>query len=169
MIRTLFFALTVALAVSACSPTATPDAAPVVTRESPAVTLIPVEKDVAVSPVQSADSPVIGGIDGVSGTLRSGSRLLVVGWAVDMQYGSPVTRVDVVIDGKSSVQATLGDERPDVVTALKRNDARLSGWIAALSLKDVEPGNHNLTVLVYDTKQQAHILPFSFAVRVDPQ
>jgi hypothetical protein len=157
-----------ALLLSACSsgsqPAATPEAG------QPVVTLIAVdrEKDVAVSPVQSgAQSPVIGGIDGVSGTLRTGGTLLVVGWAVDLQYGSPVTRVDVVIDGKRSVQAVLGDERPDIVNTQGRNDARLSGWLARLSLDDVTAGSHNLTVLVYDTQQRAHILPFSYLIQIE--
>jgi hypothetical protein len=158
--------LFVALVSTACSTESTPAASS--PGPQSAVTLIPVEKDVAVSAVQSSSqSPVVGGIDGVSGTLKTGGNLLVVGWAVDLQYGAPVTRVDVVIDGKTSVQAILGDERPDVMTTLNRSDVRLAGWLARLKLDDVPAGSHTLTVLVYDTKQQAHILPFSYAIQVE--
>jgi hypothetical protein len=165
MNKSITLGLILTLVLSACSAQSTPVAP--ADKQQPVVTLIPVEKDVAVSAVQSSNqSPVIGGIDGVSGTLKTGGNLLVVGWAVDMQYGAPVTRVDVVLDGKSSVQATLGDERPDVMTTLNRSDVRLSGWLARVNLKDVPAGSHTLTVLVYDTNQQAHILPFSYPLQI---
>jgi hypothetical protein len=111
--------------------------------------------------------PVIGGVDGVGGTLTTGGQALVVGWAVDVRFGAPVTRVEVVLDGTTTFPAVLGDDRPDVASALNRGDARYAGWVSTIDLTGVAPGKHTLTVLVYDTDQRAHILPFTHAFDVN--
>ncbi len=166
--KKLMLAAVIATTLCACSSTpAVTEPQTTTLNNQAAVTLIPTEKDVAIVAGQtSAASPVIGGIDGITGTLKTDGKILVVGWAVDLQLGSPVTRVDVVLDGKTSVQAELGDDRPDVVKALARNDAKLSGWVATISLANVPAGPHTLSVLVYDTNQQAHILPFTYPLEV---
>ncbi len=167
-----------AMLLSACNADGAPSATAVAPTTAPPVassqiTLIaPPTPETGKTSVQISDaggqSPVIGGVDGLSGNVRKGGRMLVVGWAVDLQYGAPVTRVDVVLDGKVSVQAELGDRRPDVARTLNRGDVALAGWVAKFDLANVDPGEHTLSVLVYDTKQRAHILPFSYPFTVAP-
>jgi hypothetical protein len=163
-----------AMMLSACnSGDAAPAPAGAPTVVTSQITLIaPATPETGKTSVQISDaggqSPVIGGVDGLSGNVRKGGRVLVVGWAVDLQFGAPVTRVDVILDGKVSVQAELGDKRPDVARTLNRGDVALAGWVATFDLANVEPGDHTISVLVYDTKQQAHILPFSYPFKVAP-
>jgi hypothetical protein len=172
--RGVMVAATCTLFLAACGGEASaPESTSTPQRPSVAVTIIvpstPAGKEQSTVPLSDAGgaSPVIGGIDGISGKAVTDGRILVIGWAVDMQFGAPVTRVDVVLDGKTSIQAELGDSRPDVSKSLNRKDVALSGWVATLDLANVAPGDHTLSVLVYDTKQQAHILPFTFSLKVD--
>jgi hypothetical protein len=130
------------------------------------VTLVaPLAGAVARAPTAQV-GPVLGGIDGISGDLRKGGSMRVIGWAVDSQYGAPVARVDVVLDDLLAVEAKLGDRRPEIARQLNRADADYSGWTATIDLARVEPGRHVVKAFVYDTRQNAYVLPVSQTVEI---
>jgi hypothetical protein len=79
-------------------------------------------------------------IDGITGELMPGKNVIVVGWAMDTNNGVPVSRVEVVVDGRWTVAATVGDERPDVVKLLNRQDALKTGWVAQFNTNDLDVG-----------------------------
>lgn len=79
-----------------------------------------------------------------------------------------MTRIDVVLDNVQFVTAILGDARPDVSQALKRADLVFAGWTADLNLASIVPGEHTVTLLVYDAQQRPHVLPFPFTFVLTP-
>jgi hypothetical protein len=157
--------------VSGCSQEAsTPPAADGARKPAPVTLIAPLANTIAPSPAATAipvpPGAVLGGIDGVSGDLRKGGSMLVVGWAIDTQFGAPVARVDVVLDDLLAVEAKLGDRRPDISQQLNRRDADFAGWTATFDLTRVEPGRHIIKAFVYDTRQNAYVLPVSQTVEI---
>src|SRR5437588_524359 len=85
-------------------------------------------------------------------TVPPGGTLSLAGWSADQQDGSPVSKVQLAIDGAVIGNAVLGDSRPDVATAY--NDSRFtqSGW----HLDYVVPGTlaggpHTVTAVAFDS------------------
>lgn len=162
-----------ALVVSACgsdaadgAPASTPAAAPV-TIVAPATVAAAQPTRFATSPpIVLPDPPVLGGIDGVTGDLRTGGKLIVVGWAVDALYGAPAARVEVVMNDKWTFSALTGDARPDVAAALNRNDVRLSGWTSEIALGTLPPGDYTLGLLVFDVNGKPHKVNVSVPIQV---
>jgi hypothetical protein len=118
------------------------------------------------TPVLLPNPPVLGGIDGVSGDLRTGGTIIVVGWAVDALFGAPAARVEVLMNEQWTFSTTTGDARPDIVAALGRNDARLSGWTSQISLGSLPAGQHTLGLRVFDVNGIAHRVPFTLPITV---
>lgn len=140
-----FIPLLIMLGLMACAPAQT--ATPVATPSRP---------------------PVLGTIDGVSGDLRYGGNMIVVGWAADMVRGTPVNGVEVVIDGRWTLPATIGDDRPDVVKLLGIPGVSKSGWSIQFSLGTLPPGRHNLGVLVYDNQNRPVLLALVYPFDIAP-
>jgi hypothetical protein len=156
-------ALLSAALLSACgsqtdaTPEQTPGSAPV-TIVAPTATVLKPTPFVTSPPISLPNPPVLGGIDGVSGDARTGGKIIVVGWAVDALYGAPAARVEVVMNDKWTFSAVTGDARPDVASALNRNDARLSGWTSEIALGTLPPGEYTLGLLVFDVNGAPHQL-----------
>lgn len=122
-----------------------------------------------ITPVPTSSvPPVLGTIDGLGGDLRYGGTIVVVGWAVDMQKGIPVKGVEVIVDGKWPLQATIGDSRPDVVKTLGLPGVEKSGWTIQFSLGTLAPGRHNLNVLVYDSQNKPIMLNLIYPFDIAP-
>src|SRR5262249_26109845 len=68
-----------------------------------------------------------------SSSMSVGSVLTVSGWAADLEDGTPVTRVDVRVDGQVQGLATLGLARPDVASVTGHPEYGLAGWSASFS------------------------------------
>lgn len=118
------------------------------------------------APFVYPDPPVLGGIDGVSGELMSGGRIMVVGWAVDAAFGAPAARVEVVMNNKWTFSTKTGEPRPDVTKSLQRKDVNLSGWSAEIALGTLPAGSHTLGLIVFDVNGQPHALPLSFPIEI---
>jgi hypothetical protein len=96
-------------------------------------------------------NPPEGFVDEVTGELKTGGSITVVGWAADTEDGAPVKKVEVLLDNNVVAQATLGSERADVAQALGRKDWLRAGWIATVSLDKISPGLHKITAIGYDS------------------
>lgn len=111
---------------------------------------IPAAKSVAESTVASGPPPgVEGWVEGVVGTPAAGGRVVVGGWAADRVAGAPVTKVEVLLDGKVVATANLGVERPDVAKAIGRDSYARAGWNAVIDLAGVAPGRHTVSAKAY--------------------
>lgn len=71
------------------------------------------------------------------------------GWAADNEDGAPVDKVLVYVDGKLVGEAKLGVDRPDVVTALKKDGWMKSGWQISQQIP-LQKGLHKTVALGYD-------------------
>ncbi len=80
-----------------------------------------------------------------SATVGKADSLYVSGWAADALQGAPITRVQVLIDGVSAGNATLGIARPDVVTATGKPAWLNSGWNFTLAASGLALGTHTVT------------------------
>jgi hypothetical protein len=84
-------------------------------------------------------------------TVEKTDQLLVSGVAVDPQDGSPVSQVQILIDGNLAGTATLGEVRADLVT-LYSNPAYLnSGWTFLQPASGLSVGTHTVTAVAYDS------------------
>ena len=72
-------------------------------------------------------------------------RLEVAGWVADTRSGAPVSRVELLLNGRAIGRARLGIERPDVSTTLGRKDYLRSGWLAQIAVTSFRPGRYRLT------------------------
>ena len=63
------------------------------------------------------------------------STLEVTGWAADTRSGSPVAKVELLLNGKVVGMAQTGEARRDVAQVMKRPDYLKSGWKAKIDLK----------------------------------
>jgi len=104
------------------------------------------------------DAP-IGYAGAVPALVAQGADLRLSGWAVDGVDGAPVKSVTVSIDGKTSVPASLGFPRADVVDALGRPEMRRSGWIAVINTAQLSPGRHTFEVTAENSRGKKSKLP----------
>ncbi len=91
----------------------------------------------------------------VSGTTISGNAASVGGWVVGT---SPVTDVQVVVDGAAIGAATYGIPRPDVPQGVAGQSVN-AGFEYALDTTKLSNGAHNLTIKVTDTNGNIAIFP----------
>jgi hypothetical protein len=86
-----------------------------------------------------------------STTIAQADNVFVGGWAVDPQDGAPVSRVQILIDGKDVGNATLNLYRPDVATAYNNPAYRNSGWSLTYSASGLSVGTHTVAAVGYDS------------------
>ena len=100
-----------------------------------------------------APNPPFGVVDFVgnasNGTsvVPQNSVLSASGWAADMLYGSPITQVQVLIDGAAVGSATLGVARPDVAAAYGNSAYLNSGWTFGYNIGTLATGTHTVSVI----------------------
>lgn len=91
------------------------------------------------------------------------------GWAADPDDGSPVSRVEIRIDGTTVMNATLGGSRTDVANAYGRPDYANCGWSFSYDVTSVAAGTHTVTAVAYDTSggsaQLGNSFPFTRAAQ----
>jgi RHS repeat-associated protein len=85
---------------------------------------------------------------------------------------APVAAVEVWVDGTNIGFATLGVQRPDVVSAVGNGDSRYlnSGFVFTGTVGNLSPGQHSVGVTIYDALGQ-HTSPasvFPLTVTADP-
>jgi len=91
-------------------------------------------------------------------TLPATAILVVNGWAADTNDLAPVTKVEVLVDGKVVATATLGLQRPDVAAALGNSGYLPSGWTANVSLANLKAGPHTITAVAYNSVPASTVL-----------
>lgn len=92
-------------------------------------------------------------IDRIDGTFVTGGHVDVVGWAADPSLGSPVPKIEILLDGKIPGESRRGEWRPDVLSHFSRPDFLWAGWTGRLSLEAVPPGVHSVEVYAMYTPQ----------------
>src|SRR3954447_20178801 len=81
---------------------------------------------------------ILGHVDAPKGdSAVAGMPIVVQGWA--MGKASPVSRVEVLLNGHLQGCAGLGRVRPDVAAALQDEDAELSGFEFTLDGRRLAP------------------------------
>jgi hypothetical protein len=100
------------------------------------------------APIGSLDS--VAGVRSGTSSLAQNSDLFVRGWAADQEDGSPVAKVQVLIDGAVVANAATGGTRPDVAVA----DSRYlkSGWSLTYNIGSLAVGAHTVTVVAFDSQ-----------------
>jgi RHS repeat-associated protein len=120
----------------------------------------------------TSDNPPFGSVDAVKGiatgttTIPSGGLVTVGGWAADIEDGSPVATVRVLLDGVPIGNATLGSSRPDVAAAYNQPAYAKSGWNFTGSVRTASVGNHTISVAAYDSSGNETVLPGSSSITV---
>lgn len=92
--------------------------------------------------VRSSDGSLSCTIDHVDGAFVTGGYLALTGWAVDASRGTPVRKIEVLLDGKVFGESRRGGLRPDVLAHFERADYLWAGWSGTVSLKGVSAGSH---------------------------
>lgn len=110
------------------------------------------------APAKPAPPPstVTGWVDSVNWV--AGPALEVVGWAVDVRMGAPLTKVEVLLNEKVAGIARVGEPRRDVVQTYRRNDYLKSGWKARVDLKGVEAGIYRVNVRAWNARGASALL-----------
>jgi hypothetical protein len=85
-------------------------------------------------------------VDRLEGALVPGGFVTVRGWAADLSHGTPVAKIEIVLDGRQEGESALSGLRPDVLHHFARADFLWAGWTGTVSLEDVAPGKHSLRV-----------------------
>ncbi|WML54780.1 Ig-like domain-containing protein [Neobacillus sp. PS3-12] len=85
----------------------------------------------------------IGSIDGPTNGSMIKDQVVVRGWSLD---GSGVSKIEVLVDGKSVGLAQLAIARPDVLKAFPDYQYGDSGYQYTLDTKSLPNGQHSLTV-----------------------
>lgn len=83
-------------------------------------------------------------IDRIDGTFATGGYVDVVGWAADPVLGSPVAKIEILLDRKIPGESQRGEWRPDVLSHFGRPDFLWSGFSGRISLEGVPPGVHSV-------------------------
>jgi glycosyltransferase involved in cell wall biosynthesis len=115
---------------------------------------------------QAAPPPIHGHIDQPKEESPVARDFLVVrGWAVGTQ--SPVSRVEVRLDGRWQGCAGLGRPRPDVAAALQNEDAELSGFELRLDTSRLGQSGQRLllevsVILLDGTRAALHPVEIAF-------
>ncbi|UWZ86119.1 beta strand repeat-containing protein [Occallatibacter riparius] len=84
-------------------------------------------------------------------TIAQSDNVLAEGWAVDPQSGAPVSRVQILIDGKDAGNATLGLARPDVAANTSNISFFSSGWSFTYSAAGLSLGTHTISAVAYNS------------------
>jgi len=77
--------------------------------------------------------------------LRGSERFGVTGWAIDRPNNSPVSGVELVLDG-TTYRITYGMPRADVADSLKEPAYAKSGFVAAFPASLVGSGEHVVSI-----------------------
>jgi beta-N-acetylglucosaminidase len=101
------------------------------------------KKDLDSVQVNVQNLPVVGSLDTPSNGSTINGEIDVHGWFLDL---SGVSRIEVLIDGKSIGQAQIGIDRPDVKKAFPKYQISNSGYKFTLITKLLMNGQHSLTV-----------------------
>jgi hypothetical protein len=90
-----------------------------------------------------------------STTVARADNLLVSGWAADLHDGSPVSTVQIFIDGTLAGNATLGISRPDLVFTQHSTIYLHAGWTFLYPASKLSLGTHTITALATDSLRYA--------------
>ena len=101
-------------------------------------------------------------------TIPQSGTLYVNGWAADQEDKAPVAKVQVKIDGTVVGNATLGQARPDVASALGSSAYTNSGWTFSYNIGSMAPGTHTVTVVATDSNGASTTLTNSPTFTVSP-
>lgn len=115
----------------------------------------------AVGPYTLTVTPAnpVGSFDGVTpGSVSQGQAISGSGWAADAQLGSPLSTVQILVDGGAhgSFGASLSGSRPDVQAAnlswghWSPHDLTNSGWSFSFNTGGLAAGSHTFTAVAYD-------------------
>ncbi len=83
------------------------------------------------------------------------STLDVTGWAADARSGSPVAKVELLLNGKVVGTAQTGEPRRDVAQVMKRPDFLKSGWKARIDLKGMRAGTYRLGARAWNNRGES--------------
>ena len=98
---------------------------------------------------RTGESPPAGFLGSLDLPLRGGTVGLafsVMGWVWSRE--APISRIDVLVNGRWSGCARLGLARPDVVSVVASAGARISGFEHWIDLSSVAPGEGPMTLQV---------------------
>jgi Bacterial Ig domain len=101
------------------------------------------------APLANVDSPT-------PSAVISGSNVTVAGWAFG---NSPISAVNVSVDGTVQGTATLGVARPDVAAAFPQIAPANCGWNFSLDTTSLANGAHTITFHVVDSSNSDILLP----------
>jgi len=92
-------------------------------------------------------------------TMSAGHVFTVAGWAIDVARGRPAGAVFLTVDGKESIVASYGLNRPDVGRVLRNQLYTPSGFIGVVPALSLPRGNHRVTVqiLTWDVKAYSQL------------
>lgn len=99
-----------------------------------------------------ANQAPFGVCDYTPGQVGRGASLSGNGWAADHEMGAAVARVEVVVNGSTVCDASLGGDRLDVANFYGREDFRFSGWSFSWSTAGLAPGTHTLFFRAWDNQ-----------------
>ncbi|MDQ8203356.1 Ig-like domain-containing protein [Pelagicoccus sp. SDUM812003] len=102
--------------------------------------------------VIATNTPPIGAFDSLTSSVTQGKTISATGWAADNEMGSPITRVDVFLNGVDVANATLGGVRNDVASAYGRSDYTNSGWSWSYNTSSLALGTHSVQVKFVDNQ-----------------
>ena len=75
-----------------------------------------------------------------------GGAFWIDGWAADLRHGSPLSKVELLVDGRPVGEASLGHERTDVAEKRGRPGWSESGWQLHGRIQGIPAGSHILSV-----------------------
>lgn len=114
-----------------------------------------------------ATPPMLEGwIEGIVGQPVVGGQIVIGGWAGDRSKGSPIAKVEVLLDGKPEAVATMNLPRADVAKVVGRLDYAQSGWNAVIHLDGVTPGPHTVSAVAYDAEGNQKALQGAKTIQV---
>jgi hypothetical protein len=119
----------------------------------------------------SANDAPIGWLDSATSPVIQNQNITGSGWAADNETGSPVSHVDILIDGVPPVpacQATLGGSRPDVASVYGRPDYTNSGYSFSYNIGTLSVGSHTISTKAYDAQGASAVLSGSRSFTVNP-
>jgi|MudIll2142460700_1097286.scaffolds.fasta_scaffold303724_2 hypothetical protein len=110
-----------------------------------------------------ANQAVIGYLDMVDGmpviVAVRGGEASASGWAACVDAGTPLSKIEVLVDDAAKAEVTGFYSRPDVAAAYNRPDFEKSGWKATFSTTGLKPGEHRITARANCEKGASGVLP----------
>jgi hypothetical protein len=88
-------------------------------------------------------------------TFAPGSRVAVEGVAIDSRSGLVPRSVEILVDGRPRVRASLGTPKPRIVAAMHDDLLLGSGFTATLDLRGLAPGPHELQLAIGERDRAA--------------